>query len=494
MSMMSQLKTQASKLFVLVILIGLAAPRTSTALDIQLYDFLDTFGEQVAALQAVDTGAGLEYAVGIYDTGASVSTISQGDQSFMNLPVKCAGCAEAQAIGGSLVGDVGQPQTFFVDGLHNITFNLNDLFDLNSGYAFVNPGDALTVPGVQPFIGTGGSAALPSIAGTPSHIAGKAARIDMRGSVFDMGTVLEELFTDLGFPGLDLTGFVITQPDLHFVNPNTSLDAPSGTITGTYRVQLTNFGVDNTANPGNEPSVLPNPLIPGITAADDGNLVTDLNSKTLLFDTGAQLSVISTEFAMELGLDLSTPEFVNPVQGAAGTPVTLNGYYLDELIIPVEGGDELVFMDAPVFVLDIADGIDGIIGMNLFNTANQMLYDPLDASGNPILSLTFDTDANRGLTGGLEGLVDSLGGDIEATFGDPTSEEYALLAALFGSLNSVLPAFGGSLGVSTPQLPGFDLQNAPGGSNAAAVPEPSSALLCLMLVGGLIVRRRRQSR
>ena len=495
MSIMSQLKTKTLKLFVLILLVGLGTPRTSTALDIQLYDFLDTFGEQIAALQAVNTGSGLEYAVGIYDTGASVTTISQADQLFLNLPVKCAGCAEAQAIGGTLVGDVGQPQTFFVDGMHNIDFDLTDLFSPTSGYTFVDPGAAISVPGVQSFIGTSGSAALPSIAGTPTHISGKAARIDMKGNVLDLGTILQELFTELGFGDLNLTGFVIAQPDLYFVDPNSSLNAASGTITAPFRVALTDFGVDNSANPGNEPSVLPNPLIAGITAADEGNLVTDLNSKTLLFDTGAQLSVVSTEFALELGLDLSTPDFVNPVQGAAGTAVNLNGYFLDELVIPVEGGDVLRFLDAPVFVLDIGEGIDGIIGMNLFNSANQLLYDPFDASGNPTLSLTFDTDPNRGLTGGgVEGIVDGFGGEFAENFGEPGTENFILLESLFASLNSVLPGFGGSLGAGTPQLPGFDLQGAPntgGGNNAAsAIPEPSTALLCLIMGGAFMLRRR----
>ncbi len=50
----------------------------------------------------------------------------------------------------------------------------------------------------------------------------------------------------------------------------------------------------------------------------------------------------------------------------------------------------------PVYVLDVAPGVDGLLGMNLFDTASTMLYDPYNPTG-ATLGVTFFTDPNRGL-------------------------------------------------------------------------------------------------
>jgi len=125
-----------------------------------------------------------------------------------------------------------------------------------------------------------------------------------------------------------------------------------------------------------------------------------LDEQVFLFDTGAQLSVISTAEADALGLLAQPPEFKASVQGAGGIVADLPGYTLDELSIPTLEGGRLVLRNAPVFVLDVAPMLDGILGMNLFNNAAEFLYDPFDpVHGYPTLQVTFFEERAEVVTG-----------------------------------------------------------------------------------------------
>jgi hypothetical protein len=166
---------------------------------------------------------------------------------------------------------------------------------------------------------------------------------------------------------------------------------------------------------------------------------TALDQQVFLFDTGAQLSVISTAEATALGLDLLAPEFTTSVQGAGGVVADLPGYVLDELRIPTLEGGFLVFRDAPVYVLDVAPMLDGILGMNLFNNAAEFLYDAFDpVNGRPTLQVTFFEERAEVVT---EIDVAGLG---------------AVEAALLQSVAEVMPvAFGQAVGLHAIGMPSF---------------------------------------
>ena len=123
-------------------------------------------------------------------------------------------------------------------------------------------------------------------------------------------------------------------------------------------------------------------------------------ASALLFDTGAQVSLISSGLAADLGLDLGRPETTLQVRGAAGATITLPGFTLGgiDLAAAIDGGDfddTLAFRDVPVFVYDLGiPGLDGIVGMNLFNGADEMLIDLIADE----LSVTFL--ANAGVASG----------------------------------------------------------------------------------------------
>jgi hypothetical protein len=374
-------------------------PTAPPTLTIPLDPTLDQFGDQIVSVQAY--GDPTRTAFGIFDTGSSAVTFSADDQDIFNsflgnpIPIKVPGGASGDGIGGTVTGDVSQPGTILADGLHaaDLTFDSSGfpVFSFQFG-----PGSAST-DGIQTFVGTpDGSPDLPSITGTPilnpsagaPH--GYAALVDMQGVQLD--------FSDIA-PGL-----VIAMPDLHFVDPSTTLAAALGT-TDPVTIALTSYGPDNHANPGNDITSSPNSTQADVTVVGSNATVMHQN---FLFDTGSQLTVISTAMAQSLGLDLNNPTTSITVTGVGGS-VDVPGFTIPELDVPRTDGGIIKFTNVPIYVLDVAPGIDGILGMNLFDTAAQMLYNPLSASG-PNLGLTFYTNPDRGLGGFGAGVAGELFG------------------------------------------------------------------------------------
>ena len=83
----------------------------------------------------------------------------------------------------------------------------------------------------------------------------------------------------------------------------------------------------------------------------------------LLLDTGGTLSLISSDLARQLGLDLTRPALTALVAGVGDGPKELKGFWLDSLTIPTTRGAPLAYTRAPFFIADI-QGIEGALGMN----------------------------------------------------------------------------------------------------------------------------------
>ena len=136
-----------------------------------------------------------------------------------------------------------------------------------------------------------------------------------------------------------------------------------------------------------------NPASPSVIIDTNGNgaglfiqtdLVNDGNSMDdteLLFDTGADLTVVSEIMAARLGFDpvLDEPDFVLEVEGSGGVSAGVPGFYLDELNIDTVGGSFTV-QNVPIAVLDVTNPndpgnvINGIMGMHLF-TGRDLIID-----------------------------------------------------------------------------------------------------------------------
>src|SRR5262249_21896483 len=118
-------------------------------------------------------------------------------------------------------------------------------------------------------------------------------------------------------------------------------------------------------------------------------------------------------------------------QGVGGTE-TVPGFTVKALVLPTSTGGTLTFTDVPVYVLDVADDIDGILGMNLLDTADTFLYNPFDTTaGHPTVTFTFFTDPDRG-GGSDDGSLNALLGQNGLNF----------FAGAFAG--HALPGFGGS--------------------------------------------------
>jgi len=463
----------ALRLIVAAALVGAAGTARGQNVPVELIPEADQLGDQVEVIQGYylpgeDPAESMRLSFGIYDSGASVVTLSAFDQSFYQMfsspvPIKVPGGAWAEGVGGDVRGDVSMPGAVVSDGMHAVTIDLNTLeFSYNLNMQAGGPGPkAAVVPGVQMFVGTSeGSESLPTISGTPIHRSeihtnGAAVKINKLGYMLDLGQMFPEVFHGVSVP--------YYLPDLEYVDSGTKL-APSADptkITAPIRVPLTLLGEDNHSNPGSGLTSAPNPFQRNVRLAmgtQSGS--PQVSGQTFLFDTGAMMSLISTNVANGLGLDPSHPARTMEIAGASGTGLTVNGYDVALIELPYDNGDGqpkgfLQLKNAPVFVLDIGAGIDGILGMNLFNTATEMLYDPFDPAG-ASLQLMFMTEHP-----GLEEIPPELLGS----------------ASFIGS-----PLY--SLLVQSPSIPGV-----------TPVPEPSTlallASLGLAALAGQVWRKRR---
>ncbi|GEM_PF-938705 len=415
---------------------------TPSTLEVPLDPTLDEFGDQFETVQVYrnQDGLGDRVTFGIFDTGASPVTFGWADQLFFDLtgqaiPVLPGVTVTAEGVGGSLTGLVSEPGTILADGLHAL--NLEALLN---GQDSIDMSAAAAVDNVQAMIGTEtGSPDLPAIVGTPilngglggALAGGVAALIDQQGYQIDFGA----LFPDVP----EYQGLILPMPDLSFVAPGTLLTQGAET-TEPVRVPVHFIGIDNHLDPGTTITESYNPVVHDVQAVNTvNNVALEVHNRTFLFDTGAQLSIVSTAVAQQLGLDLNNPETTIDIQGAGGSE-TVPGYTIDRLILPRDDNNDgvidgtLEFTNVPVFVLDVDPSLDGILGMNLFNPAAKILYDPVDPDGagpaGPSLRFTFST-APRG------------GGD----------------GSVIGILNTLFPMFAGSLGGHS--LPGFDFNHAP---------------------------------
>lgn len=154
-----------------------------------------------------------------------------------------------------------------------------------------------------------------------------------------------------------------------------------------------NLDIEDIFTGGGDIAVHNNPASPSVIIDTSGNgaglfLEVDLRSgersledHQLLFDTGADLTVVSEITAARLGFDpvLDKPDFVLEVEGSGGVDAGIPGFYLEELNIDTVGGS-FTMRHVPIAVLDVTNPndpgniIDGILGMHLF-TGRDLVID-----------------------------------------------------------------------------------------------------------------------
>ncbi len=371
-----------------------------------------------------------DYAVGIFDTGASAHVIGNaaawqaglfyGDPDLVtNHTVTIFG------VSGSVEAWVSEPIGLFIDGLGAIEPN-GLLIDRTSMVGETNV--AITV-------GQGGVPDLPTAIGSP------------------LSVYFSAVFSNDQQITLTQDGNELVSPDIRFYGHNDSnvpeysniipLELrPLGGITVGYLTPLDIFDpeLESPASPSIITGLLPTQSVFFVHSVDlyEGDH-SAIDKDRFMFDTGAQITVIGSRVAARLGLNPAEPSFEVEIQGVTGDVNIVPGFYIDSLEIPALG-EWLSFTNVPVVLLDVfsSEGgtVDGIIGMNLFVDLNFVfrggglfLQDDPAVKYDPIYRIAGDIAPIGG-----DGSVDFLdiGVFAEAWLAIPTSPNWYSRADMFG--------------------------------------------------------------
>jgi len=306
----------------------------------------------------------LDYAIGIYDTGAAANIMGYADADRAGVFVKnLDGPFTVELIGaaGSIEAIVSLPLGLFIDGLDAIDpypYDPNGILDMSG---MIGEWNTSILLGQLPMPG---APDLPTAIGSPMSVYYAAHfQVDQQITVthnsqdftgpqitfypwYDMGipTYSNKVTLELRPPG----GVVAYWP---YIDPETFEFVPRipSVIIGDSMQSLFFFPeVDLTEGNKSAP------------AQDE-----------FMYDTGAQVTVIGSTLAARLGLN--DPNFYVEIIDITGEITIVPGFYIDSIEIPALG-QWLSFTDVPVVMLDIAsvEGgfLDGIIGMNLFTEYN----------------------------------------------------------------------------------------------------------------------------
>lgn len=153
---------------------------------------------------------------------------------------------------------------------------------------------------------------------------------------------------------------------------------PSGSHNVTFSLAMKDFVNSGTAQLSGTgvPDYAKNPTFQHVTIRNDsGQGVLSVTNQTWLFDTGSQSTMISFDAAKALGLVSGSSTFAellaeSPIKLAASgigcitEPVYLPVLTIGEISIPDADGNDVIWRDVDVAVLNIA-GLDGVFGLNL---------------------------------------------------------------------------------------------------------------------------------
>lgn len=351
--------------------IGLTEEFDTLDTDPALYNFADS--------QSSPSGSflGNHFDIALLDTGAATHIITNEAYDAFDLEGADLDGINIQPIGGAtgVVNlQINNPLGFYATGLGDRTASGSSLdLDTNtlqgqSSVAILSAPTSWTLPNIVglPMAAQHGITIRNDLPQVFSH--------DFEGESRTVRTP-QVNFTDLGLGGTNAGPGgtdIIRRADL-------TLNTGIGFIQGPFYVPNLDLGPDfelNFHRNPQSPTVIENGGLFIETDLDNGN-GDSVEDKRFLFDTGADLTVISERTAARLGFDplLDTPDFVLEVEGSGGVSSGIPGFYVQELKLDTVGGS-FVMENVPVAVLDVTDPsdpgniIDGILGMHVFNGRN----------------------------------------------------------------------------------------------------------------------------
>lgn len=265
-------------------------------------------------------------------------------------------------------------------------------------------------------------------------------------------------------------------------NPSTS-DTDPGIPQTQYHVKLSYASFDQftSVSPAGAPTpaTAPNPFIgPNPLRALETNPPPDntppvaisfngySSTGSFLFDTGADVSFLSTNEAAKLHVEAETDsqgnpylidtddgtmvpnQFVVPIEGTGGE-IDAAGFYLDSLTIPTIEGEPLNFVEAPIVVLNITVQnpttgqtltLDGDLGMNFLVASLDL--DSFDIDAGAFDWITFDQpNGLLGLTLTGDEPIETATGNTIAASSDAAIGDAGLGVAFTGGTLAATASF-----------------------------------------------------
>jgi hypothetical protein len=304
-----------------------------------------------------------DYAVGIFDTGASAHVMNYVDaaQAGLSGPYLTSNMVEVSGVTDSVFAWVSYPLGIFIDGLGAI--EPNGLLNNTSGMVgetnvSIAIGDVVESPN------------LPTAIGSPLSVYFAA---DFHNEQQITVTHNSEEFT-----APDISFYELSDPCCPTYSNVIPLELrPLGGIDVEYIPDIDPYTFELIPI---SPSVIVGNLSQSIFFVHSVDLYegskSAIDKDRFMLDTGAQVSVVGSRVAARLGLNPADPNFEVEIQGVTGETIIAPGFYIDSIDIPALG-EWLSFTDIPVILLDVASPeggtVDGIIGMNLFVDLNFVL-------------------------------------------------------------------------------------------------------------------------
>ncbi len=311
-----------------------------------------------------------DYAIGIYDTGAGVNLISDGDA--VKTGIDGAGLItslEIELVGatGSAITYTTNPLGIFIAGLDVLDSNgmlVDDSTMLGEYNVSIAAGDSIESPNVPTVVG------MPmAVLCSTAFCNNKQFPVTVDGNDFNSPYISFYALDDSSVPSYSNIIYLELRPT----------DASAVQYFPCYEILGTCEGEpDGTPL---QPSLISGLMynqsvyfLPWVNLADGNDGITGLDE--FLLDTGAQITVISRTMASGLHLSTSNPDFTVDVIDVTGQVTIEPGFFIDSLQIPADG-QWLEYTNVPVIALNVASPeggfLDGIIGTNLFVDLNYVI-------------------------------------------------------------------------------------------------------------------------
>lgn len=351
--------------FVPWIAVGITDER-STDDDIFAYDIDYTAGYFLTESPWTD------YAIGLYDTGASTSIMGYAAAERAGVFAQnFDGPATVELLGatGSVYAIVSYPLGLFIDSISIIKpypYDPNGIIEDNDIVSMVGEYNTSILLGQPPMPG---APDLPTAIGSPMSIfyaahfqVDQPLTVTHNGQDFTGPNTTFHPWYDSGIPTYSNKITLEVRPDGDYVAYFPWLDFDTLEYYPLYPSMIMGAGMQSLF------------FLPEVDLAEPNYSTT----KAFMLDTGAQVTVIGSILTARLELNPAKPDFNVEIIDVTGESTIVPGFYIDSIEIPAIG-EWLSFTNVPVIMLDIASPeleggyLDGIIGMNLFAEYNFVL-------------------------------------------------------------------------------------------------------------------------